>query len=537
MTSENVSRLIFINPVLSPRCINAQFKGTPSTFSSNVKTDLIFLSHNEKEKRQPIIRFFFPIGESLVKIPISFADSLISVLSQVKSSTTSNSNSGLEKEENFITKSSDLEATNTIGETIWLAEVKIEMNRNSKQYEQVATDMTRDLNEQFVDNLKKARKLLSKSINAADDIKNKNTSLSDIKNININSTNDEISKEKGKRIGGLVLRGNRCVLVRSLENKWNGMRIPYVSAKSGETVEETAIRAVSELCDIDSDEFYILPALLPVTLYCPQGIQEEQGDVTVYLMYAVQPPPDGSLEDQDREEEDDLYDWYTYQRAIDVFKKINDNNSVLTMRTIACALASASSIIGANNIPRKWGGIFGQEWLQSIENGGGSTGGSNGTLKNGETKGKEFKQLPVMIMTGDFGAGKTTIIQHILANQTTCLRIAVIVNTIADVSMDSAVLQQSSKSEDENCKDNAADLFVVEICNCCICCSTAEEIVKEVHGIVELGVYDYCIVEASATIDLSSLTNNLNGCSSSSFYIDTTIAVVDAVTCLSALKR
>ena len=37
----------------------------------------------------------------------------------------------------------------------------------------------------------------------------------------------------------------------------------------------------------------------------------------IYPLYAVYPPPDGPLEEQDMEDEEDLYDWYTFPRAME----------------------------------------------------------------------------------------------------------------------------------------------------------------------------------------------------------------------------
>lgn len=109
-----------------------------------------------------------------------------------------------------------------------------------------------------------------------------------------------------------------------------------------------------EQCDIDGPaELELLPYVPPAALYV-----EDQRRVLVYAFYAVQPPPPGSLEDADLTDEEDLYDWYTWPRSQYALR--HDSSAVGTLRTMACALASAA---GAGRLQSKWGGVFGQEWL------------------------------------------------------------------------------------------------------------------------------------------------------------------------------
>ena len=66
-------------------------------------------------------------------------------------------------------------------------------------------------------------------------------------------------------IGALVLRGNRCVLVRSLSKPpaWEGMQLPKVVPRAGETAMAAAMRAADECCNIDaSSELEPLPNIL-----------------------------------------------------------------------------------------------------------------------------------------------------------------------------------------------------------------------------------------------------------------------------------
>ena len=106
--------------------------------------------------------------------------------------------------------------------------------------------------------------------------------------------------EKSSLVGGLILRGDHCVLIRSLSGEWDGMRIPWAAADEEEKGTEAAIRIVSELCDIESSEVEALE-LAPVTIAVP-GMP-----IFLHALQAVNPPPNGFVADQ--EDPEDIYDW------------------------------------------------------------------------------------------------------------------------------------------------------------------------------------------------------------------------------------
>ena len=528
LTSENVSRLVFINPSLSTRCINSQFRGTPSTFATMAHADIYFSSQSESDRRLPIIRSFFQNGRSCIRVSQGFPDSMLSALSTANVA-------GGQLDDALISVGTilldDLDATNTIGETIWMSEVTITMNRNSKQYEQFATDMTRDMRDLYL-SCKKKNKAAARAIAQPKE---------EPKTSNGGSTFAAVeSGNKGSRIGGLVLRGNRCVLVRSLKGHWDGMCIPSVNAATDETPQQTAARAVTELCDIDGDEFYILSGIEPLTIYQPYG--QKEGNITVYLMYAEQPPPDGPLEDQDTEDVTDLYDWYTWHRAVKALSDTGNESSIAVMRSIASVLAAASASASAAGdlIPRKWGGVFGQEWMSSILTGSYDimSIGPPSNMKGEERRGlvKPSSILNVLIVVGAFGSGKTSLLQSILANQGTCQRIAVIVNSLSSLNFDGTLLQESGEKDDDENDCSTFKLF--EINESCMCCSGHVRLLAELQEVADSGEYDYCIIEASATADLFTLKKLLSNVQKNtgwgSFLIDNTVAVVDAATCLQA---
>eukprot|EP00411_Alexandrium_monilatum_P011844 CAMPEP_0175268520 /NCGR_PEP_ID=MMETSP0093-20121207/44392_1 /TAXON_ID=311494 /ORGANISM="Alexandrium monilatum, Strain CCMP3105" /LENGTH=266 /DNA_ID=CAMNT_0016563161 /DNA_START=54 /DNA_END=854 /DNA_ORIENTATION=- len=155
--------------------------------------------------------------------------------------------------------------------------------------------------------------------------------------------------------GGLILRGNRCVLVRSLEGRWKGMRVPSVVARPGEQPRATAVRAVTELCDVDADEVTQLRGISPVSSYAVRDGKVRA--IPIYALYSVRPPPPGPLEAADEEDPEDRYDWYTLPRALAALAA--DMHARAALAALACALAAGAA---AGAVPDRWGGVFGQEW-------------------------------------------------------------------------------------------------------------------------------------------------------------------------------
>eukprot|EP00930_Biecheleria_cincta_P099832 TRINITY_DN91446_c0_g1_i1.p1 TRINITY_DN91446_c0_g1~~TRINITY_DN91446_c0_g1_i1.p1 ORF type:complete len:294 (+),score=55.10 TRINITY_DN91446_c0_g1_i1:23-883(+) len=160
----------------------------------------------------------------------------------------------------------------------------------------------------------------------------------------------EDASSSGTMVAGLILRGNRCVLVRSLTGEWEGMRIPWLASEAGESQASAAVRAVSELCEIESDEVHVL-GLPPVTIAVPDM------PISLCALYAVNPPPAGPLEAADVEDPEDLYDWYTFPRAMHALAA--DPYAIAALATLACSLAAGAA---GGLVPTSWGGVFGQEW-------------------------------------------------------------------------------------------------------------------------------------------------------------------------------
>jgi cobalamin biosynthesis protein CobW len=88
-------------------------------------------------------------------------------------------------------------------------------------------------------------------------------------------------------------------------------------------------------------------------------------------------------------------------------------------------------------------------------------------------------RIPCTIVTGFLGAGKTTLIRHLLAHAEG-RRLAVIVNEFGDVGMDAEILRGCGV---ETCGDGKG---IVELANGCLCCTVADDFAPALDGLLAL---------------------------------------------------
>ena len=99
------------------------------------------------------------------------------------------------------------------------------------------------------------------------------------------------------------------------------------------------------------------------------------------------------------------------------------------------------------------------------------------------------KEIPVLLLTGYLGSGKTTLVNRILSNAEG-IRFAVIVNDIGEVNIDAELIQQGGVV-------GSKDDSLVALQNGCICCTLRTDLIEQITELVRMDKFDYIVIEAS----------------------------------------
>ena len=140
-----------------------------------------------------------------------------------------------------------------------------------------------------------------------------------------------------------------------------------------------------------------------------------------------------------------------------------------------------------------------------------------------------MKSIPVTLITGYLGSGKTTLINHILKDAKGH-HFAVIVNDIGEVNIDADLIEQGGvvSGKDDN---------LVPLSNGCICCTLKADLVEQLNSLCESDRYDHILIEASGICEPVPIAQTIAYMESQyesqgmikPYYLDAIVSVTDTL--------
>lgn len=144
---------------------------------------------------------------------------------------------------------------------------------------------------------------------------------------------------------------------------------------------------------------------------------------------------------------------------------------------------------------------------------------------------KASNKMPITVLSGFLGAGKTTFLQNVLSNKEG-KKFGLVVNDMATVNVDAKQIRQQSIGSDDG-------IDTMELQNGCVCCTLAEDMIASVSKLISLSEikgskYDHIIVECSGIAEprrireLFQQAEDYSTAILKKVQLDTLITLVDA---------
>ena len=143
---------------------------------------------------------------------------------------------------------------------------------------------------------------------------------------------------------------------------------------------------------------------------------------------------------------------------------------------------------------------------------------------------EDLKEIPVLLLTGYLGSGKTTLVNRILNNRKG-IRFAVIVNDIGEVNIDADLIEKGGVV-------GKKDESLVALQNGCICCTLKNDLIQQLCEITSRQAFDYIVIEASGICEPEPIAQTICSIPALGFeFVKNGIPVLDCVvTVVDALR-
>jgi len=138
------------------------------------------------------------------------------------------------------------------------------------------------------------------------------------------------------------------------------------------------------------------------------------------------------------------------------------------------------------------------------------------------------KKIPVTVLTGFLGSGKTTLMNHILNDDTHKMKFAVIENEFGEIGVDEKVLSENADEE------------VIEVMNGCICCTVRGDLVEALKRLYKrIDKFNGVIIETTGLADPAPVVQTffVDEDIQEKYVLDSVITVVDAKVILDRLAE
>ncbi len=137
-------------------------------------------------------------------------------------------------------------------------------------------------------------------------------------------------------------------------------------------------------------------------------------------------------------------------------------------------------------------------------------------------KNTSASRIPVILITGYLGSGKTTLMQHILEQENK--KVALIVNDMGSINIDASLINKTG--------NQVVQVEMVELQNGCICCTLRDEFMAEIERLAKDDTIEAIFVEASGISEPSAIAGAFMAYAenkeNTKVFLKTVVSVVDA---------